>query len=149
MVKKKSGGSLECACGGAPEGVRIIGVLYFVGALIALVFGALLLSFSDSVSQNSAALVQSGVEIPDPSTLIYVGVALLVLSVLEYLIARGLFRLKNWARVVVAVLSVLGVVSAIMNLKDGMFASGIFSLVANGLIVWYLMFRAGTRKAFK
>jgi hypothetical protein len=148
MVKKKSDSVSGCGCG-APEGIKILAVLYFAGALIALVFGSLLFSFSDSISQNPAALAQAGVALPGAGTLVIVGVALLVLALFEYLVARGLLGMKNWARVVVAVLSVLAIVSAIFNLKAQMFASGIFALVANGLIVWYLMFRAKTRNLFK
>ncbi len=143
MVKKKSIELSE-----VPEGVKIIGGLYYIGALITLILGSLLLSISDSVRQNADAFVQAGVNIPNSTTLVIAGIALLVISIVEYLLARGIFKLAKWARFTIAFISVLGIVGAVMNLKNGMFAGGIFSLVANGLIIGYLLFCKKTRDLF-
>ena len=144
MVKNKSIGFAN-----VPEGIKIIGVLYYVGAAITLILGGILLSFSDSVRQNAEAFVQQGVQIPSHGTLLIIGLALLGGVILQYFLARGIIKFNRLARFVIAFLSALGVVGAIMNLKDGMPASGTFSLVANGLIVWYLLFNKKIRVLFK
>ncbi|MCK5321393.1 hypothetical protein KAJ38_02340 [Candidatus Pacearchaeota archaeon] len=148
MVKKKSIEKVK-SVHNAPEGVKILAVLYFVGALISFVAGGFLFSFSDNVSQNAALFVQQGVEIPSPITLILFGIALLGFAVLEYSIAKDILKLKNWARNAIVVFSVFGIVTAISNLTDKFFASGVFSLLVNGFIIWYLMFKIETRKAFE
>jgi len=143
MTKKKSSGPRS-----SPEGVKIIGVLYFIGAFVSFVFGSILLSFSDSVRQNAAAISQAGIDIPSPAVMILAGITLLILAVLEYFIARGIFRRNNWARIVVVSVSALGIVGAVINLTKGMFAGGTFSLIVNGLIFWYLLSVSEVKKAF-
>lgn len=148
MVKRKSIEKIRLVHD-VPEGVKILAVFCFIGAFISFVAGGFLFGLSDNVSQNAALFVQQGIPIPSPIALIFLGIALLGFAVLEYVIARDILKLKNWARSAVVIFSVFGIITAIINLKDKLFAGGIFSLLVNGLIVWYLMFRIETRKVFK
>ena len=148
MVKKKSIEEAKSAKN-APEGIKILSVFYFAGALISFIVGGFLFGFSDNVSQNAALFVQQGLEVPNPMTLIFFGIALLGFAILEYSIAKEILELKSWARSAIVIFSVFGIITAISNLTDGFFASGVFSLLVNGLIIWYLMFKIETKKAFK
>lgn len=147
MVKKKS--IKETRSTQVPEGIKILAVFMFVGAFVSFIAGGFLFSFSDTVSKNAAIFIEQGLAVPTSGELIFFGIALLGLAVLEYFIARDIFKLKNWARMVIIVFSVLGVITAVMNLTEQLYASGVYALLLNGLIVWYLAFRKETRKAFK
>ena len=148
MVKKKSINENR-SVRDVPEGVKILAVFCFVGAFISFLVGGFLFSFSDNVSQNAALFIQQGMAIPSSITLIFLGIVLLGFAVLEYFIAREVLKLKNWARNVIVIFSVFGIITAIANLKDKLFAGGVFSLLVNGLVIWYLMFRTETKKAFE
>ena len=132
-----------------PEGVRVLAVFCFVGAFISFIAGGFLFSFSDNVSQNADLFIQQGIAVPSPMELIFLGIVLLGFAVLEYFIARDVLKLKNWARSAITIFAVFGIITAITNLTDKLFVSGIFSLLVNGFVIWYLMFRIETRKAFK
>ena len=147
MVKKKS--IKETRSAQVPEGIKILAVLGFVAAFVSFVAGGFLFSFSDTVSNNAAIFVDQGLVVPTSGELIFFGIALLGLAVLEYFIARDILKLKNWSRMVLIVLSVFGIITAIVNLTEQLYASGVYSLLLNGLIVWYLAFRKKTRQAFK
>ncbi len=148
MVKKKS---IEGAKSvhNVPEGVKILAILYFAGSIISFIVGGFLFSFSDNVSQNAALFVQQGIEVPSPITLILFGIALLGFAILEYSIAKDILKLKNWAKNAIVIFSVFGIVTSISSLTDGLFASGVFSLLVNGVIIWYLIFKKETRRIFK
>ena len=44
---------------------------------------------------------------------------------------------------------VLGVASSIMSFSSGAYIGGAFSLVVNGIILWYLFVRKETKNFFK
>lgn len=147
MVKKKSiKGTTQVQ---VPEGVKILVAVTFVAALVSFIAGGFLFSFSDTVSNNAAVFVEQGLAVPTSGELIFFGIALLGLAILEYFIARNLLKLKNWARMVLIIFAVFGIITAVINLTEQLYASGIYSLLLNGLIVWYLAFRKETVKAFR
>ncbi|MCK5449418.1 DUF2127 domain-containing protein [Candidatus Pacearchaeota archaeon] len=148
MVKKKSIKDTGLVRD-IPEGIKILAVFCFIGALFSFIAGGFLFSFSDSVSQNADIFIQQGIDIPSSMELIFLGIALLGLAILQYIVARDILKLKSWARNVVVVFSVFGIITAIANLTEKFFASGIFSLLVNLLIIWYLTIRKDTRKVFK
>ena len=113
----------------APVSVKIISVLYYIGAAFSLI-GALALLF------GSAAFVS---KIPEmgmfvllgTGALIALGIILLAMAILDYFIARGLWRGQSWSRILVIILAALAVIGAIISLQ-------IISLIISGVILWYL-----------
>ena len=148
MVKKKSIKE-STSVQDVPEGIKILAVFCFIGAFISFIAGVFLFSFADNVSQNATIFIEQGIEIPSSMTLILFGIVLLGFAIFEYFLAKEIFKLKNWAKNALIIFSVFGIITAIMNIKEKFISSGIFSLIMNGLIIWYLTFRLGTRKAFK
>lgn len=75
------------------------------------------------------------------------GIEFVIAAVLEGLLGLGLWRLKNWARVVAIVLSALGAVFLLREILVGnaaklstlSFSWTISCLGVNALIVWYLL----------
>ena len=126
-----------------PKGVTVIAILNFLGAA-----GAILLVFSAGVTKKTLSdLMPELGEFPlDPALLqaVFTG-ALLFSALISVVLGLGLWKLQNWARIVVfvfACLSVLGnlfgVIGAAAQAKDRELLTGIVTLAYNGWIVWYL-----------
>lgn len=132
-----------------PEGVKVLSALYFFGAVVSMLIASFLFNFYDSLTSGIAGgqLSQMALMI-EPLWVLVAGIALIAMGVLDYFIGRGLLKLQNWARIVVSVFAVLGIVGSISNLSTGAYATGIFSLALSGLIAWYMLIRKETKKAF-
>ena len=136
--------------GEAPEGINILAVLCFVGALIFMSLGMFVFSFADSVKGiDPSMLAAAGVVIPSTGVVILVGLFLVAFSVLCYFLAKGLLAGKNWARVIVGVGAGLSIVLGIIGISNGTYIGSASSTIVNGLIFWYLFFKEDTKKFFK
>ena len=112
-----------------PTGVTILAVLAFIctglAVLAALVFffmGGMLSQMAESAGMG-AMLAGAGA---------FVGVIALILAGVYLLVGIGLWKLKNWGRILTLVLVALGLLSAAM---------GLFSTLSPfqlGLFVWQL-----------
>jgi len=142
---------------GAPVGVKIISVIAFIKAGILLIVGiALFLGGLIGTAVLSGVGIEKLIELTggnnDPITgivasaivgsLIVSGIIVIVLSVLAYYVGRGLWDGRNWARIVVIVLSVITFISAIGSLD-------IFSIIVGGVIGGYMWFGNDVKRYFK
>jgi hypothetical protein len=128
-----------------PLGVKIIAILYMVGAVLTALLGILLMfaspiisTFLTAFAPNAAALVALGA-----AALVVMGIITVIIGIVGVFIGLALWRGKNWARIVVIVLAALGVISGLTSLP-----MGIGGAVINGVIVWYLAFYKPAVKAF-
>ncbi len=125
-----------------PTGVKIISVLYYISAAF-LVLGGILVtvgsSFLGSVAEYGNVSSSLGVG---------VGVFLIALAVLNFFIARGLWKGQSWARIISIVFNVLGVLGAIYGIVQGMYVQPIVSLLINAAIGGYLLFSSEVKAAF-
>ncbi len=76
-----------------------------------------------------------------------IGIPLLLLAILTFFVARGLWLGQNWARIVVIILVALELLGGIFALMAGGFAS-IFVILVDALIIWYLGFNDHVKHAF-
>lgn len=123
-----------------PIGVTLIALLQFLGAglvfLIMIIFSVIGFTALGSVGSSLASLGLA------------VGWVLAVLlGGLTALFGWGMWTGKNWARVVVGILSALGVLGALSTLVSGDY-SAIWTIAINGLIAWYLLFNARVKAFF-
>ncbi len=130
-----------------PLGVKIISILTYISAAILLIGGIVLIAGSAAIAgflvQIMPILVSVGA-----SLFIVLGIVLIAFAVLDFFIARGLWKLQNWARIVTIVFSVLGILSALNVILGGQIFNGLINLIINGVIVWYLGFNARVKQAF-
>lgn len=129
-----------------PTLVKVISVLYYIGAVFLLLFAILLFVGAGSVG----ALLS---EIPllgsiGAGVFIVLGVLFLALAVLDFFVARGLWKGRNWARIVAIIFAILGVVMAIFGIAGGAIGSNLFGLIISGLIGYYLLFNKQAKEAF-
>jgi hypothetical protein len=129
-----------------PTLVKVISVLYYIGAAFSVLFAVLLFVGAGSIG----ALLS---EVPLLGSIgagffIVLGIIFIALAVLDFFIARGLWKGKNWARIVAVIFAVLGVLMAIFGMVGGAIGSNLFSLIINGLIGYYLLFTKQVKEAF-
>jgi hypothetical protein len=125
--------------GEVPTGVKVIAVLYYIGAVLTILGGIMMFIGSGFLATIVPFL--SGFAIAG-------GVLMLALGVLGFFIGRGLWNGRNWARIVALIFAVIGLVGAIMGMVGGAIGSNIFGLIINGLIGWYLGLNANVKQAF-
>lgn len=141
-MAKKSNENKKSGVSKLPIGVKIISVLYYIGAGFSLLLGLILLFTGGKASEWLSSL-----EIfPGFFTVLFMvaGIFLIISAIIGFFIANGLSRLKNWARIAVMVFAVLGLINGLFTLPIG-----ILNLLISGLILWYLGFNKDAKKAFK
>ena len=129
-----------------PIGVRIISILYYIGTG-ALVIAGLFFLFGAGLMGSIAE------QIPLIATLgaglfIVAGILLIGFAVLSFFVARGLWKVRPWARIVVIIFSILGVLGAITGMIQGNILNNTFNLVINGVIGGYLLFSKSVKQIF-
>jgi len=139
---------------GRPVGVTILAILYFLFGLLCILGGIGLLAgggFMASIinqqgGQGAGFLAGLGAAL---------GVGYLVGALIELLLGWGLWKLKNWARIITLIFMVIGAVFSVIGLVGTLAHFNVISLVFTliflaiyALIIWYLL-RADVRAAFQ
>ncbi|MDD5700302.1 MAG: hypothetical protein PHH00_03905 [Candidatus Nanoarchaeia archaeon] len=130
-----------------PLGVKVISVIVYIGSAL-LLFDALVYVFYGITGESLSS------EVSASKAVLFIASAIFVaLAVLAFFVARGLWKGKNWARIVVVVFSILEIVMIIAaffygNLTASDNVLNLLSLVANGLIGGYLIFNKNAKKVF-
>jgi glucan phosphoethanolaminetransferase (alkaline phosphatase superfamily) len=130
-----------------PLGVKIISVVVYVSSAL-LLFDALAYIFYGITGEGLSSDVTIG-----RAALFMAAVIFIVLAVFAFFVARGLWKGRNWTRIVTIVLSVFEVVIIIVTFFYGGLGTldivlNSLSLVVNGLIGGYLAFNKNVKKAF-
>jgi len=126
-----------------PTGVKVISVLYYIGAALELLLAIALFIGAGTIASKIPIIGAIG-----SGLFIVVGVVLIGLAVLSFFVGRGLWKAQKWARIVAIIFSVLGVLMALLGMVQGQIASNIISLVISGAIGGYLLFSKDVKAAF-
>ena len=124
-----------------------------VGGVVLIVLGVLTLDPTSVQAQNSAVLdvmTQAYPSITDylGITLMIAGVAVFALGILGMFIAYGLWKGKNWARILAIIFMFLGVISNIVAMTQGSYISPAIGIIVDLAIISYLMFSSSVKAAF-
>jgi hypothetical protein len=147
MAKQKKAAVSVNASSDAPAGVKVISVLYYIGAVLFVLFALLFFigaSFLGGVLAGVPFLASLGA-----GFFAIVGIIFLAFAVLGFFVGMGLWKLQSWARIVAIIFAIIGFVMGISDLVSGAPGSGVFSIIVNGLIGWYLLFNQEAKSAFK
>jgi len=125
-----------------PLGVKIISVFYYLGAALMIILGVTFLFGGGILAANLG--LSGGIF---TGLAVVAAILTIAFAVLFFFIAKDLWRTKNWARIAVIVLSVIGLLSSISNIGKTP-GSSIFNLLLNALIGGYLLFNRNVKKAF-
>jgi lysylphosphatidylglycerol synthetase-like protein (DUF2156 family) len=137
-----------------PLGVKIISILYYIGAVLCLLFGLIIIISSNAMASSLVASNPGlGLESIPHGTLItmiiVIGAILIGASIFAFFIGRGIRRLRKWARITAIILAILGLISAIFSIIIGFKFTQIISLLIDGFIGGYLLFSKEAKEVFK
>ncbi len=129
---------------GIPTGVKVISILTYIGFALLLLAGIAFIvggSFAETLLPDlaEAGIVKAGA--------VFIGIVLILFAVLNFFIARGLWKGHNWARITTVIFLALAFIGDLMSLIGGNFSS-IIALIIYGLIGYYLLFNKDVKKAF-
>ncbi len=145
MAKKNSKPKKVNRVKDIPTGVKIFSILYYISGVL-LILGAILSFFGGSIISSILGLNQGVVAI---TTLVFVfiGIFFILMAVLSFFIARGLRKGQDWARILIIVFSALGILSSIVSLFGGNWAS-LFGILVDGFVLWYFLLKENVKKFF-
>lgn len=133
-----------------PEGIKILAFVYLIGALASMIFGMIAFSLADGIrNADPSMLAAANLGQMHFVSIVIAGIMFVLLAVLEYFVARDLLKAQTWSRIFVGLFSVISFVFSARSIFGGMYASGAFGIILNGIIVWYLYFKDSTKKFFK
>lgn len=143
MVKKISKQKKEFAektKKNVPEGVIIISVLIFAGSLVCALMALTMFNAADqynNLSELSEVYGQLGVS---SITFVNLGLLFVALTLVSYLIGRGLIKLQNRTRIVLIVLLSLSLVFSLYSLVMlNMIYMGLLTMIILSIMLWYLL----------
>jgi hypothetical protein len=131
-----------------PTGVTVIAILQFLGAGVLLLGG---LVFMLGMGAIGALMAQRGNASGLSMGMLagmgaVIGVVMIVFAVLYGVVGYGMWNLKNWARIVTLVFTVLGAMIQLFGLLSSLLHFHIFALIwgsfwlgIHGLVIWYLL----------
>jgi len=138
MAKKKKEGR------NIPIGVRIISVIYYVGACLLGILGliAFVLAGSGQVIPEFMVTGVLGTAV--------LGVVFIGLGALYYFIGRALWKGRKWAKVLVLILTIVSIIDELITLfTAGFSVIIIIMMIVNIAILYYLVFDKKSKAFFK
>ena len=138
---------MPVASGSVPTLVKVISVLYYIGAALSIIMALVMFFGAGAIDSIPGMDAMGGLTGIFSGLMIVLGVIMIGFAVLAFFIARGLWKGRNWARIVAIILAILGVLSAIISLVQGSW-SNIIGLIIHGAIGGYLLFSKDVKAAF-
>ena len=83
-----------------------------------------------------------------PIILTVMAFIIIAIGILEIFIGIGLWKRKSWARITAIILSIIGILAALVGMANKDILNNILGLVINGAIAVYLLFSYNVKKAF-
>lgn len=136
-----------------PGFAKFISVLGFIGSAVTLILGVLFLVGSAfiqdlaSLDENIQPQELAAISTFGPGLLIFLGILLVGFAILNFFVARGLWKGHNWARIFTIIMLAIGALSALAKLFSGKF-DNIVILVIDVLLIWYFGFNKKVVKAY-
>jgi len=113
-----------------PTGITVLGILHLIGGAVSLIIatmGAAMLGLSGSMGYMGMMAAGFG------------GIFLIIfgiLAVIEFVIAGALFSGKPWGRMIVIVLSVIGLVISLVSIMGNPFS--MLNIILDAFVLWYM-----------
>jgi hypothetical protein len=134
-----------------PLGIKIISVFFYALAIVYALFGLFAIISSNGVAESIvlAGGFDSSIVSSLSIAIVIFGLIIIALAILEFFIARGLWKLKTWARVLAIILSILGLLIVITSIVLDFRYLQILNLLVNLIIAIYLLFFNEVKEAFR
>ena len=128
--------------GTRPLGVSIIAILNVISGIIMLIGGVGLAAVGSALPTMTTVNPNAGgqmalVGLLGGGAAAAVGAVLIVLGIVSFIVAWGLFKGKGWAWTVTIILSGISVIMGIVSLVGGNFGA-IVNIIIAGVVIYYL-----------
>jgi hypothetical protein len=127
--------------GTRPLGVSIIAILNVISGIIMLIGGVGLAAVGSALPTMTTVDPNAGGQMALVGLLgggaAAVGAVLIVLGIVSFIVAWGLFKGKGWAWTVTIILSAISVIMGIVSLVGGNFGA-IVNIIIAGVVIYYL-----------
>lgn len=145
----------------APIMVKVISILHYINAGLYVLVALALIIFSGYIVNQIINVGDSNFGLNELSnfqeldegvlktSLIFMSLMFIGLAVLNFFIARDLWRLKRWARMRAVIIAFLFGTAQIYNMISGSTLMQIINLAINIFIIGYLLFFQEAKEAFK
>jgi uncharacterized membrane protein (DUF2068 family) len=130
-----------------PTLVKIISILNYIGAGFMIIFALICFLGGSMAATFLAEMNDPNITAMTGAMLIVFGVLCLIGAAIDILVGWGLWKAKNWARILTIVLCLLNVVFGLIMII-GAPPLGILVVIINGLIAGYLLFSKNVKAAF-
>ncbi|MEK6885581.1 MAG: hypothetical protein AABX17_01290 [Nanoarchaeota archaeon] len=144
MVKKQSKVKVQKEIvKSIPVGVKVLSILAYIGAAFAALIGVMMIAGSGFFSSLLSA-IPGYAEIATWGAIAFILMGLMIIAcgVLDYFIGRGLWNGRNWARILLLVFAVLGILGSLTSFS-------LINLVISAVVIWYLGFNKEAIAYFK
>ncbi|PIN93912.1 hypothetical protein COU54_01095 [Candidatus Pacearchaeota archaeon CG10_big_fil_rev_8_21_14_0_10_31_24] len=138
--------SVKNVSAGVPTGVKVIGILAYIGAVWSLL-SALAAWFLPDLLIKYKDIPELGVALGP--VMIIAGFVSILFAIIYFFIGRGLLRAQKWARIIVIVFSVISVLTGLLSLIAVFSVSTIVWIIIDGFIGGYLWFNQEVKSAFR
>lgn len=132
-MAKKVVRNLKSSSKGRHWGITVLSVLGYIGSVFTLLAGLFMLFGGSFI----ASMVTKYAAMPDGSLvgmgLVAAGILFIACAVLDFFVARGMWKGQNWARILVLILLALSALSALFSLS-------LVDLIIDAILIWYLGF---------
>ena len=113
-----------------PIGITILGILHLIGGTASLIMatvGAAMLGVSSTMGNFGMMAAGFG-----SIFLIIFG----ILAAIEFVIVGALFSGKSWGRIIVIVLSIIGLIVGFVSMVGNPYS--VLSMILDGVVLWYM-----------
>ncbi len=124
--------------------VKVLAVLYYAGAVLNIGIAVFLILLAVGLSKANPLIGAVGVVIS-----LLLALVLIVWAIIEFFIARGLWKGRKWARITAILLSVVGFLIAAVYLKPGTVILGISMIIVHAAVIAYLLLNKEAKQAFE
>jgi hypothetical protein len=125
-------------------GISVLSILTYIGAFFTLLMGLLFVLSSAFVGTLIAKFAPEYAWVTGIGVvgLIFMGLVFIGFAVLDYYVARGLWKGQSWSRIVILILFAISALGSLVSFD-------ISSLVIDAVLIWYLGFYEPVVNYFK
>lgn len=132
--------------GEVPTLVKILAIFGYIGSGMTIL-GGLLLLFGGFLFSTILSLIIPA-SVLNVFNFTVFSILVIAFGVLGIFIERGLWKGKNWARILTIVFGSIGIIVSLISIATGNFMN-LINLIVEGAIVGYLLFNKKVKEAFK
>jgi len=135
--------------GKTPVGVKIVSIIYYIQVALFIIMGLFMLFGAKRMTDVVIAASPMLGEFVNVFLIRIVGIFLIALAVVIFIIARAIWKLKQWGRIVAIIFAIFGIISVLISMFTAFKWTLIIKLLIHSFIGGYLLFSRVSKRIFK